>query len=659
MKLLTVILGIVPLLAAQDPPKPAEQSAPAEKQAEAAPAPAEKSEKNIAASIDFGYRFHSGIAGNYDAYRTAVNLGEGPKVFGFDLRAQGIKNKLFDHVSLFGLGWGGDPYTTARLSIGKERVYDLNFDYKNIAYFNFLPSYANTMLGLGVLRTEVGYDLRHRIYEGQVRFFPGTRFIPYLGFSRDSTGGSGATTYFASTNEYPVASTSSDATTQVRGGVSIELNKFHATFEEGSTSFTAKDNILSNQKNLGDRTTPVLGQQLYLSSLSQIYRTSGDGYFTKILANFTPYSWMDLSGQFLYSKPKINTTYLESATGNFADISTLQFYTSQNAGLAATANQPHSSGAFYLEVRPMRQVRILESYSGDHLTIPSAYVLNQVTSVYTPANPTMGYTRYETTYNRHQTEGVVDVNKWLTLRAGFRNVWGDLTTRAPQVNQTELEQAKLSQNVALAGFQLRIAQKLRGTFDTEIGSAYKSYFRSSLHNYKKGTARIRYQALQSLALTGSASILYNENPTPGVNYDFRNRQVSLGFQWNPNNAKRYSILGDYTFSSLKSQLYFYAPQNGQPELSNYRENAHTGTMLFDYAAPGGKYAPHLSVGGSMFKSSGSRGTTYVQPTARFTMPLQEHASFFTEWRYYGMGETNFVYEGFRSHLFQIGLRLLR
>ena len=667
MKLFLVILGIIPLLAAQEPAKPAvdpakpqeEQSktAPAEKAAEAAPAK-EPAEQAITGSVDFGYRFNTGIAGNYDAYRTTVNLGEGLKLFGFDLQIKSPTHKYFDHMKLFGLGWGGDPYTTARLDVFKERVYDLHVDYKNIAYFNYLPTFANTFLDQGILHTERASDLRHKMFDAELRLRPGTRLIPYLQFSRDSTDGHGITTFVTGGNEYPVAETSHDTTLRFVGGVSLELNKVHATFEEGSTSFRDDSDTRNTQLNRGDRLTPIAGQQLNLSTLSELYRTRGDGYFTKGQATFTPYTWMDLSGQFLYSNPSTNSTYLANATGSFVDLATLVFYNSQTSGLTSLANQPHSAGSLYLELRPLAHVRILESYSGDHLNVPSSYVLSEATSIATPPNPEKGYTRYTTTYNRHQTEAVVDLTRWLTVRAGFRNVWGDLTTRAPQVNGVELENAQLSQNVFLAGLQLRLNQKFRATFDTEVGSADKSYFRTSLHDYKKGTARIRYQALSNLALTSSFTALYNENPTPGVNYDFRSRQASLGFFWNPKAAKRYSLLGDYTFSSLKTNLGYFEPQSGLSDLSNYRDNAHTATLLFDCSPPGGKYAPHFSFGGSMFKSSGSRPSSYMQPLARVSMPFHEHANFFTEWRYYGYGESNYAYEGFRSHVFQIGLRLI-
>src|SRR5206468_4138143 len=134
--------------------------------------------------------------------------------------------------------------------------------------------------------------------------------------------------------------------------------------------------------------------------------------------------------------------------------------------------------------------------------------------------------------------------------------------------------------------------------------------------------------------------------------------TSAGFFWNPNQAKRYSILGDYTYSTLKSNAIYFDPGTLTQLLSQYRDNAHTATLLWDCSAPG-KHGPHLTGGGSYFKRSGSRPTTYAQPLARVAMPVYEHASLFGEWRYYGLGEQYYMYEGFRTHVFMLGLRLVR
>ena len=74
MKLLLAFL--VPLsLAAQDQPK-------------------------SAGSVDLGYRWNSNVAGSLDTYRSIVNLGEGPRVLGFEYSLLEAPKKAWDRLDM-------------------------------------------------------------------------------------------------------------------------------------------------------------------------------------------------------------------------------------------------------------------------------------------------------------------------------------------------------------------------------------------------------------------------------------------------------------------------------------------------------------------------------------------------------------------------------
>ena len=655
MKPLILILGLASLLAAQEPAKPA----PAAEANPEAAAAAAAGELAMSGSIDLGYRFRSDVAGNADAYRTTVNLGEGPKVFGFDVRIQSPTRKYFDKMTLFGIGWGGEPYTTGRMNVFKERAYDFNVDYKNIAYFNFLPTYANPGLERGILATQQGFDIRRKMFDFDLRFRPGTRIIPFVGFAEDSGDGRGVTNFVAEGNEYPVFARIHDSTKRIRGGVSLQFNTFHATLEQGGTWYKDDDASSNNLRTLGNRTTPIAGQTLSLANLDELYRIRGTSKFSRAHATWSPGSAVNFSGHFLYSIPDIDVKYTGKALGNFVDLATTRFYGSLTDLATAAAKQPRSSAGYAIELHPFSRLRILDSFNTDRLHVASSVALSQVTSITPQALVELGADRFIMNFNRKQIEGLVDVTRWLTLRIGYRMVWGDTQVRAPQVNGLQFEKDTLDQDVILGGAIMHLGRKLRFNFDAEGGSAGSTYFRTSLHDYTKATARARYQAFGSLAFTATYSDLRNENPTPGVKYDFKNRQGSLGFFWNPGGGKNYSVLGDYTYSSLRSDIGIFSLPFYTADASRYRDNANTGTLLFDCSAPGGKFAPRFSVGGSYFKNTGSRPTEYVQPLGRLSLPVAEHAHVFGEWRYYGMSERIYSFEGFRTHVFQIGLRLLR
>ncbi len=205
----------------------------------------------------------------------------------------------------------------------------------------------------------------------------------------------------------------------------------------------------------------------------------------------------------------------------------------------------------------------------------------------------------------------------------------------------------------------RPTQKISLTGEVEGASSSGVYFRTSLYNYQKVRAQVRYQPLQSLSVSADFTLLNNQNPLAG-HYDYTSHQESLSFYWAPRGGKIFDIQGSYSRSDLKSDIGYLEPETLSPLLSRYRDNAHTGTALLDLTWPqGNRFAPKLAAGGSFFMSSGSRPTSYYQPIVKLWVPIDKHVSWFTEWRYYGYGETFYLYEGFRTHVVTTGVRLTR
>ncbi len=140
--------------AAQDQSKPAPdaaaQQAPASQtqtaQAPAAPAPATPpapaaaTDNWLQGSIQLGYRWIPNIDGSYDAYRSVINLGQGPKLMDADFTLLNPSKRFFDRADIHASSWG-DPYNTLRADVEKDGLYRLTVDYRNIAYSTFfLPT---------------------------------------------------------------------------------------------------------------------------------------------------------------------------------------------------------------------------------------------------------------------------------------------------------------------------------------------------------------------------------------------------------------------------------------------------------------------------------------------------------------------------------------
>jgi hypothetical protein len=240
-------------------------------------------------------------------------------------------------------------------------------------------------------------------------------------------------------------------------------------------------------------------------------------------------------------------------------------------------------------------------------------------------------------------------------------VWGDALVSAGVLSQSgPFSSGELRRSVGLAGATIRPWQKLRISVDYEGASSDQVYFRNSLNGYQQMRARAQYQASTSLSFTANFTVLDNQNPATGVNYDFRARNNSVAAYWTPNGGKRISVTAEYNRSTLRSDILYLDPPFLTSAISSYRDNAHTASTQIDLALPGYRgLTPKLTAGGSLFVSSGSRPTQFYEPLGRLSIPFSKKVIWYTEWRWYGMGEQFYLYEGFRTHAFVTALRLSR
>jgi hypothetical protein len=661
MRLIAVLFLLLPLFAQQPPAevKPDAQAAPGTEPQAASPMP--PTESWINGYVDVGYRWVADVAGSYQQYRSIVNLGEGPKLFGFDLTLQG--RKLFNTLTLRGIGWGGDSYNTAQVEVRKAKLYDLRFDYRNIAYFNAVPSYANPSApdGLSPLGfNERAFDINRRDASFELDLFPGSRIIPFLAYDRDSAGGHGIETWvLGATNEFPIPYLLRNHADRYRGGLRLEFNRFHLTFEQGGNVFKEDDNTYWTGSNPGDRAAPVAGQRTSLTSLNQAYGIRNTGIFSRILATARPVDWLHLHGQFLFSQPKTTVNYSEIATGNLYDVTGQAFFPGQYAIASGNALQPHTSGNGGVEFQ-WKRIRILESLNVDRFHDAGFGLFSpQVYQSFLTLPATALNTFQQVSSTQSQTDVLADIGFRITLRGGYRYTTGDATVRAGNLSQTgPLETDHLHRNAGLAGFTYRRLQRLSLNGSYEGASSDHVYYRTSLNEYQRGGLNAKLQLTGSLVLQARFRVLDNQNRAPDIQLDYRSRDNAASIYWTPNGGKRVSFMGDYDRATVRSDIRYIDLPFLTPATSSYRDTAHQATAAMDIVLPrltGAK----LTAGGSLFISHGSRPTRYYQPLARMSVPLHKNVLWNSEWQYYGFGEQFYYFEGFRTHVFMTGLRLTR
>jgi hypothetical protein len=353
-------------------------AAPAPAQAAPAASPAPATEQWITGSFEVGYRWTPDLSGNMNEYRSVVNLGAGPRLLDIDLTIIDPNKRFFDRVDARASGWG-DPNNSIHVDATKLGIYDFRFDYRNMAYFNAVPSFANPGAPAGF--NEQAFDAHRRMMSADLDLLPGKHFVPYLSFDHNSGYGDGIDTYVdSSSNEYAVPTRLRDATNNYRGGVRVEYSRFHVSLEQGGTTYKDDDFASETGVEYGDNSQPLFGQVLDLSSLKQTYGIRGSSLYSRALATASVTPWLNVYAQFLYSEPKTTVNYVDIADGNFALLSSLLFYSGQlNLG-TGTSNQPHTTASGGVEMRPLKRVRVMGSWMTDRYHDADSPLESQQTS---------------------------------------------------------------------------------------------------------------------------------------------------------------------------------------------------------------------------------------------------------------------------------------
>ncbi len=657
--------------AGQNNPAPADakvDASAAAPVASAADAAAPAKEKALEGTIDLGARWVSPVSGDMGTYRSIVNLASGLRLVNLDLKydPSGPEKKLADSV-LLQLHDIGDPYNSARLDMKKNRIYEFRGSYSNIAYYNNLPSYANpTMATTAAFLDQQAYDTQVRNFSNELVLFPGYWFQPYIAYERNTQFGTGISDLVESTqNNYPLVNLVRWGQNTFRGGVRIELHKFHATFEEGATSFKDDEGLYSNGPSIGDRTSPYLGQTLSLNDAWEAYYIRGDGKFTKGFATYSPASWADLYGQIYYSDPHTSSNLNQLAQGNIPGVPPdLAFYATEFDQVYGSADMPRTSGSLSGEFRFFNRIRVREIFDTDEFhsdgTATLAELFYAASGIVNPLNST-DVTRFEVIQKSEQTEALVDLTKRLMVRAGFRYEWGDSLMGAGLTSliTSPYETGQLKRHVGLAGLQFRPTQKLTLNADYEQSNGVKTFYRTGLQDYLKLRALARITLPWNLYLNLSENYLNNKNPDPSSQATFRSDVESASLQWMPAGSKRVSLIADYTHSEIRSDISYLVLFPYSTDLSLYVDNANTGSLMAEFTLPGkGAVVPKISFGGSFVTTAGSRPSKYYQPLAKLLIPITPHVHLYAEWQWYELNQPFYLYEGFRAHTILSGVRFL-
>ena len=526
-------------------------------------------------------------------------------------------------------------------------IYELRVNYRSLAYFNDLPTFANPLLDEGLLLSQRSIDLRRRLFNADVEIKRWAQFLPFFEVFHNDNQGRGVTTFVTEGQEFPVGTQFGDTLTSFRGGLKLNNRRWNLTLEQGGTRFADSQRVRLDGAAEGNNRRRLFGADIRLDQLDQRYNADGDGLFSRAALQGRPSERLSFAAQYSYSRPQINVRQDLTASGLFLSPQLMPFSGLTERALG-DASRPRSAASWNTVMRLTKRLRLIHSWFTDRFEISSAL------SIVSTLDEASSIRTVTLSMSRNQIDAVYDLTRRATLRGGHRYEWGAAETPSPSLtfgggaSRTGL----VRRHVALAGANVRAASKLRLTLDFEGSPGDQTFFRTGLMSYQKGKARVRYELTEHLVVSGSLSALRNRNEDPTIDLDFRSQSKSVSVTWSPAD-RPISVVADYSRINLRSSTMVIGLPFFVTELAAYRERAHQGGLYANIRLPN---EVTLDVGGTLYTGQGSRPSRFYQPRVGVGGRLDERFRWVAEWRWHGFAERFLHVENFRAHEGSVGIQ---
>lgn len=608
-------------------------------------------------TLDFGYRWIPTLDGSMDLYRSQLDYGEGPKLFGGDffISAPQGSNRFMDRFELRMNSWGGEPYNTARLRASKTGVYELTFNYQNAVYFNSIPFFANPFFAQGNLQTQHKFDVSQRTTGARLTLRPGKQIAPFVAFDHSDRQGPVRTTLSVNADDFVLGSNLDTRSNDLRGGVQFSFSRFSLLLEQGVRWYGDETEFSSFGPQQGNVTRPFLGRDIVLEEYNGSNDFDATIPFSNAVAVYTPWDQLALRGRVSYSMADLDPIFSETFSGNFFSFPLQAFHGQQIQQASGRVKQPNLLGDFTAEWQPWRRFRIIERVNIRRLHVSGSLLSN---STFLNVDPVLGGAVTD------ELQTSVPFNTFLALDQDTQELQGQffITPRAAirighrfERKQAKLEEREFSwdRNVLLTGFSYQFTGRNRIAVDYELGRTDQAIFRTDPLDFHNLRVRGAFSPFSSLEFSGSVVLFDHENELESIDFTADNRSYSAQFTYTP--ATRFSITGQYQRTDIRTDLLFIIPQTFVTDRSIYEERGDFGQVFISVLLP---RRVDLSLGYAVWGTVGNFPLNYHQPLLKLEVPLSNRIVAYGQWNYYGYNEKLRLFpQDYRAHLAVLGFRV--
>ena len=608
-------------------------------------------------TIDAGERWVD-FKGSQDLYRSQLDFGEGPKLFGADFQAtvpQG-SNRYFDRFQLTLRNWGGEPYSSARLRLAKSDAYEVKFDYQEVKYFSSIPSFANPNFEQGNLQSRHVFDVGQRYSSLEVDFMPKSSISPFVAWDHNDRRGPVRTTLDLGGDEFVIGSDWNTSSNDYRGGVNFNLGKFSLMLEQGVRYYREKTSLFSTVPQTGNSTRLTFGRDIVLNNYSADNDTSASIPFSNAVAVWRPLESLSLRANATYSMADLDPSFADVASGVFFTRDFNAFSTGLAEQVLGTVKRPTFFGDFSAEWSPIERFRVIESVKTHKFHISSSALSNLVylnfepvleegiQAQFTQDTPLGSFLSFDNF--TQELQGMFYVTPRLVARLGHR-------FERRKIGFEE-DRFRYDRNVLITGLSYDFSARDRISAEYEYARTDRPILRTDAVDYHKASLRGRYAPFEKLQFEGNATLFDNlDRRVEALNFTSRQRNYALQFSYTP--ITRVSVTGGFERTQLRTGLLYIVPQTLTLDRSRYREKGNFGNLYLNVLLIRNA---NLSLGYSGWGVSGSFPLTYHRPSARLEVPVHERVSVYGQWNYYEYNEKVQIFpQDYLAHLIVFGFRV--
>jgi len=608
-------------------------------------------------SLDFGNRWKAGFSGNEDLYRSQLDLGEGPKLFSgvLSIFAPNNSNRFFDRLELRMNSWGGEPYNTARVRAVKTGIYELRFDYQNVAYFNSVPFFANPLFEQGNLESQHQFDISQRFARVELTLRPGKRVSPFVAYQRTGRQGPALTTLRADGDEFLTRLAVDTHSDDLNFGVNFTASQFSLRLEQGFRWYRDTSTFLSPGFQSGNSDRPIFGRDVVLDNYQGTNDVEGTIPFSTAVGVYQPFDTLLLRGKVSYSMADVNSNFSEVIDGTFFSFPLSAFYQGAEQQARGAVKRPNLFGDFSATWQPFERLRILE-----RLTIRRSHVSGsaQIQNAFLNVDPLLQpgiIDRLETSslvdtfLSRNLTiqelQGIFYLSPQFSVRAGHRFEHKEIELQ---------ERFAWNRNILILGTAYEFSARNTLALEYELGRTDQPIFRTDVVDFYRLRLRGRLHPTESLQVSGSVTLFDHDNDIPEIDFTSRQRSYALQFTYTP--VPRISISGGYERRDMDTDLLFIVPQTFLPDRSIYSERGDYANLFLSWLLV---HNTRLNLGYSVWGTVGNFPMNTHQPMASLEIPLGKRLVAYGQWNYYDYKEkVSLQPQQYQTHLVVLGFRVV-